>query len=109
MWNAYQHEIELLDDNLGVAALSSKFGSSEEDFMDSDDVANVHPAPRLRGAAAPHHNHPPQAHHGYTDSNNMVMIPTAAANVKQEFRRRHMAPPNHRWLQRMVISSLLLL
>ncbi|XP_021819918.1 uncharacterized protein LOC110761683 [Prunus avium] len=78
----YKHETELLEDSLalpGFPPVSCKFGSSEDEFVDSDDVANSRP--RTRPSAV---QNPP-----LTDSN-MVQ--------KQEFRRRH-APQG--WLHKM--------
>ncbi|KAL6285261.1 hypothetical protein ACE6H2_009651 [Prunus campanulata] len=84
----YKHETELLEDSLtlpGFPPVSCKFGSSEDEFVDSDDVANSRP--RTRPSAV---QNPP-----LTDSN-MVMVPTGT--MKQEFRRRH-APQG--WLHKM--------
>ncbi|KAH0982226.1 hypothetical protein GBA52_009403 [Prunus armeniaca] len=84
----YKHETELLEDSLalpGFPPVSCKFGSSEDEFVDSDDVANSRP--RTRPSAI---QNPP-----LTDSN-MVMVPTGT--MKQEFRRRH-APQG--WLHKM--------
>ncbi|KAG8657692.1 uncharacterized protein LOC110610826 isoform X2 [Manihot esculenta] len=83
----YKHETELLEDSLalpGFASLSSKFASSEDEFVDSDDLANSRP--RAQPAAA---QNPP-----LTDA-----IRTGpAGSMKQEFRRRH-TPYN--WLNKM--------
>lgn len=87
----FQHETELLEDSLalpGFPPVSCKFGSSEDEFVDSDDVANSRP--RTRPSAI---QNPP-----LTDSN-MVMVPTGT--MKQEFRRRH-APQG--WLHKMVLQ-----
>ncbi|KAM1240702.1 hypothetical protein ACFX15_045450 [Malus domestica] len=84
----YKHETELLEDSLalpGFQPVSCKFGSSEDEFVDSDDVSNSQP--RMRPPAIPN---PP-----LTDSN-LVMVPTGT--MKQEFRRRH-APQG--WLHKM--------
>ncbi|XP_031269881.1 uncharacterized protein LOC116128312 isoform X2 [Pistacia vera] len=75
----YKHEIELLEDSLalpGFPPVSCKFASSEDELVDSDDLASSRP--RMRPAAV--QNQP------YTESN-VVTVPTA--NIKQEFRRRH--------------------
>lgn len=84
----FQYETELLEDITlpGFAPISSKFGSSEDEFMDSDDLANSRP--RTRPAAV---QNPP-----LVDSN-VAMVP--AGNLKQEFRRRHML---HGWLHKLV-------
>ncbi|KAG8481982.1 hypothetical protein CXB51_026888 [Gossypium anomalum] len=81
------HETELLEDITlpGFPPISSKFASSEDEFMDSDDLANSRP--RTRPAAV---QNPP-----LTDSN-VGMAPTAS--VKQEFRRRHLL---HGWLHKL--------
>ncbi|TYI58991.1 hypothetical protein E1A91_D10G002100v1 [Gossypium mustelinum] len=83
----YKHETELLEDITlpGFPPISSKFASSEDEFMDSDDLANSRP--RARPAAV---QNPP-----LTDSN-VGMAPTAS--VKQEFRRRHLL---HGWLHKL--------
>lgn len=84
----YKHETELLEDSLalpGFAPFSCKFGSSEEEYVDSDDLANSRPRTRPSGI-----QNPPM-----TDSN-LVMVPSGS--MKQEFRRRH-AP--HGWLHKM--------
>lgn len=87
-----QHETELLEDSLalpGFASLSSKFASSEDEFVDSDDLANSRP--RAQPAAA---QNPP-----LTDA-----IRTGpAGSMKQEFRRRH-TPYN--WLNKMVCNFI---
>nr|XP_034899403.1 enhancer of polycomb-like protein 1 isoform X1 [Populus alba] len=72
-----QHETELLEDSLAVPGfpLSSKFASSEDEFVDSDDHANSRPRSR------PALQNPP-----VTDSNPLA---APAVTVKQEFRRRH--------------------
>uniref|UniRef100_A0A6M2EH54 Enhancer of polycomb-like protein n=1 Tax=Populus davidiana TaxID=266767 RepID=A0A6M2EH54_9ROSI len=73
----YKHETELLEDSLAVPGfpLSSKFASSEDEFVDSDDHANSRPRSR------PALQNPP-----VTDSNPLA---APAVTVKQEFRRRH--------------------
>ena len=84
----FQHETELLDDIMlpGFPPISGKFVSSEDEFMDSDDLANNRS--RTRPAAV---QNPP-----LTDSN-VAMAP--AGSIKQEFRRRHML---HGWLHKLV-------
>ncbi|KAE7997530.1 hypothetical protein FH972_002157 [Carpinus fangiana] len=84
----FKHETELLEDSLalpGFAPFSCKFGSSEDEYVDSDDLANSRP--RTRPSVI---QNPP-----ITDSN-LVMVPSGS--MKQEFRRRH-AP--HGWLHKM--------
>ncbi|KAK4772318.1 hypothetical protein SAY86_014093 [Trapa natans] len=91
----YKHETELVDDGFsipgGYPAFSSKFGSSEEEFLDSDDVEIFHPrpAPIPRASAAAQM---------FADSNHPVMVP--AGIPKQEFRRRIISNTT-RWLHRM--------
>ncbi|KAF2286346.1 hypothetical protein GH714_014773 [Hevea brasiliensis] len=81
-----KNETELLEDSLalpGFAPLSSKFASSEEEFVDSDDLANSRP--RTQPAAV---------HNPLTD--NILTAP--AGSLKQEFRRRHTP---YGWLNKM--------
>ncbi|KAJ4713935.1 Enhancer of polycomb-like protein [Melia azedarach] len=81
----YKYEIELLEDSLAIPAfppISCKFGSSEDEFMDSDDLANSRP--RTRPPAI--QNQP------FTEAN------LATASIKQDFRRRH--TPNG-WLHKL--------
>lgn len=87
----FQHETELLEDSLalsGFAPFSCKFGSSEDEYVDSDDLANSRP--RTRPSVI---QNPPM-----TDSN-LVMVPSGS--MKQEFRRRHV---QHGWLHKMVFQ-----
>jgi hypothetical protein len=89
----FQHETELLEDSLalpGFPPFSCKFGSSEEEYVDSDDLANSRP--RTRPSAI---QNPP-----LTDSN-LVTVPSGS--MKQEFRRRHVP---HGWLHKMVLPKL---
>lgn len=84
-----QHETELLEDSLvlhGFPPIPSKFASSEDEFVDSDDLAVTHPHGRPTAFQNPL----------FTDSN-LLMIP--AGSMKQESRRRH-APLG--WLNKMV-------
>ncbi|XVE91167.1 hypothetical protein DITRI_Ditri20bG0132400 [Diplodiscus trichospermus] len=83
----YKHETELLDDIMlpGFPPISGKFVSSEDEYMDSDDLANNRP--RTRPAAV---QIPP-----ITDSN---VAMASAGSIKQEFRRRHML---HGWLHKL--------
>lgn len=87
-----QHETELLEDSLAIPGfpLSSKFASSEDEFVDSDDHANSRPRSR------PALQNPP-----VTDSNPLA---APAVTVKQEFRRRH-TPLG--WLNKMVKGWIL--
>ncbi|KAL7235559.1 hypothetical protein ACSBR1_018950 [Camellia fascicularis] len=85
----YKHETELLEDSLALPGLPSfpgKFGSSEEEFMDSDDVANIRPPYTLPGAVQ---NMP------FMDSK-LVMV--SAGSMKREFRRKN--APNG-WLHKL--------
>ena len=83
-----QHETELFEDIMlpGFPTISSKFGSSEDEFMDSDDLANSRPRTRPAAVQNPR----------LTDSN-VAMAP--AGSVKHEFRRRHLL---HGWLHKLV-------
>lgn len=84
----YKHETELLEDSLvlpGFPPFSCKFGSSEEEYVDSDDLANSRPRTR-----PPAIQNPP-----FTDSN-LVTVPSGS--MKQEFRRRHVPQG---WLHKM--------
>ncbi|KAA8545343.1 hypothetical protein F0562_020127 [Nyssa sinensis] len=84
----YKHETELLEDSLSLPGFPSfpcKFGSSEEEFMDSDDVANSRP--HTRSAAV--QNLP------FTDSK-LVMV--SVGSMKQEFTRRHVP---YGWLHKL--------
>ncbi|KAH7515236.1 hypothetical protein FEM48_Zijuj10G0005500 [Ziziphus jujuba var. spinosa] len=83
----YKHETELLEDSLALPGFPplSKFGSSEEEFMDSDDVANS----RLGTRPSAIHNPPLQ-------ESNLVFIPTG--NMKQELKGRHVSQG---WLHKM--------
>ncbi|OAY29025.1 uncharacterized protein LOC110601672 isoform X1 [Manihot esculenta] len=83
----YKHETELLEYSLalpGFAPLSSKFASSEDEFVDSDDLANSRP--RAQPAAV--QNSP------LIDS--ILTVP--AGSMKQEFKRRHTP---YGWLNKM--------
>ncbi|KAL0412836.1 UNVERIFIED_CONTAM: hypothetical protein Sradi_1485300 [Sesamum radiatum] len=83
----YKHETELLEDSLalpGLPSFPSKVGSSEEEFFDSDDVANSRPNSRLVVV-----QNPP-----FTESK-LVMVP--AGNARREARRR--VP--HSWLHKL--------
>lgn len=83
----YKHEIELLEDVAlpGFPSVSCKFGLSEDEFMDSDDLAPSHP--HMQSTAI--ENQP------FTESN---LVPVPTASMKQEFRRRHLP---HAWLHKL--------
>ncbi|PSS08431.1 Enhancer of polycomb like [Actinidia chinensis var. chinensis] len=75
----YKHETELLEDSLalpGFASFPGKFGLSEDEFVDSDDVSNSRPHTRPASV----HNTP------FTDSK-LGMV--SAGIMKCEFRRRN--------------------
>ncbi|CAK9141047.1 unnamed protein product [Ilex paraguariensis] len=91
-----KHETELIEDSLALPGLPSfpcKVGSSEEEFVDSDDVANSRP--RTRPAAV--HNLP------FVDSK---LVMASAGVMKREFRRRHVP---YGWLQKLDPSEPVLL
>ncbi|XP_050224182.1 uncharacterized protein LOC126673908 [Mercurialis annua] len=82
----YKHETELLDESLvlpGFPPITSKFASSEDEFVDSDDLANSRP--RIRPAAV---QNPP-----FADS--ILTVPTGSM---LEFRRRQASCG---WLNKM--------
>ncbi|KAJ4844487.1 hypothetical protein Tsubulata_006323 [Turnera subulata] len=84
----FKHETELLEDSLalpGFTTGSSKFVSSEDEFVDSDDPASSRP--HARPAAF---QNPP-----FSDSN-LLAVP--AGGMKQEFRRRN---TTHGWLNKV--------
>ncbi|KAJ7969158.1 Enhancer of polycomb-like protein [Quillaja saponaria] len=84
----YKNETELLEDSLalpGFPPFSCRFGSSEDEFVDSDDVTNS----RSRTRPSAIQNSP------YGDPH-LSMIPPGG--MKQEFRRRHMP---HGWLHKV--------
>lgn len=87
----YQHEIELLEDVAlpGFPSVSCKFGLSEDEFMDSDDLAPSHPHSQSTAIE----NQP------FTESN---LVPVPTASMKQEFRRRHVP---HAWLHKLVHTA----
>ncbi|XP_065863603.1 uncharacterized protein [Euphorbia lathyris] len=83
----YKHETELLEDSLalpGFPPISSKFVSSEDEYVDSDDLSNS--CPRIRPSA----NQNPS----FTDS--ILTVPSGS--MKQEFNRRR---PPFGWLNKM--------
>ena len=82
-----------MDDSLtlpGFPPSTCKFGSSEEEFLDSDDIANS----RLGTRPSTIQNQP-------LVENNLVLVPTG--HIKQEFRRRQVPQG---WLHKMVYSSV---
>lgn len=87
----FQHETELLEDSLVLSGFPPlpKFGSSEEEFMDSDEFANS----RLGTRPSAIQNPP------LVDSN-LVFIHTG--NMKQELKRRHVSQG---WLHKMVFQQ----
>ncbi|XP_043699076.1 uncharacterized protein LOC122649885 [Telopea speciosissima] len=83
----YKQKTQLVEDGLvlpGFMPISCKFGSSEDDFSDSDDMANC--CTHIRPSAL--QNAP------FTDSK-LMMVPTG--RVKQELRRRHLP---HGWFHK---------
>ncbi|XP_024018444.1 uncharacterized protein LOC21393751 [Morus notabilis] len=86
----YKHETELMEDGLALSGFppsTCKFGSSEEEFVDSDDIAIANSRPGTRPSAIP--NQP-------LVEPNLVLVPTG--HVKQEFRRRQVPQG---WLHKM--------
>ncbi|GAY56971.1 hypothetical protein CUMW_175870 [Citrus unshiu] len=69
----------------GFPSVSCKFGLSEDEFMDSDDLAPSHPHSQSTAIE----NQP------FTESN---LVPVPTASMKQEFRRRHVP---HAWLHKL--------
>ena len=78
----------------GFPPSTCKFGSNEDDFVDSDDIANIRPA------------RPSALQNKPLAEPNLVSVPTG--HIKQEFRRR---PAPQGWLHKMVsqlfLSSLI--
>ncbi|KAK9293160.1 hypothetical protein L1049_021147 [Liquidambar formosana] len=84
----YKHETELLEDSLalpGFPPFPCKFGSSEEEFVDSDDVANS----RL-------HTRPAALQNPLFMDSKPVMI--SSGGMRRELRGRHVP---HGWLHKM--------
>ena len=82
----YQHETELLEESLALPRFlpfSCKFGSSEDEFVDLDEIAISRP-PRIRTS-------------GSLVEANAIMLPTES--VKQEYRQQQLP---HGWLHKMV-------
>lgn len=91
----FQHETELLEDSLalsGFPPFSCKFGSSEEEYVDSDELENSRP-----------HARPPAIQNPPLTDSNLVTIPSGS--MKQDFRRR---PIPQGWLHKMVRQKLFL-
>ena len=92
-----QHETELLEDTLGLpgfppATTSYKFGSSDEEFMDSDDYTSTHV--RTRPSLIPNSR--------FTNSN---LNASQHGGIKQEVRGRHSS--HHNWLHKLVKNLFL--
>ncbi|CAN7129005.1 unnamed protein product [Brassica rapa subsp. narinosa] len=87
----YRHETELLEESLGLPGFppattsSYKFGSSDEELMDSDDYTSTHV--RTRPSVIPNSR--------FTNSNLNASQP---GGIKQEVRRRH---SHHNWLHKL--------
>lgn len=84
----YKHETELLDDSLalpGFPTFPCKIGSSEEEFVDSDDVANSRP-----------HIRPTVGQNPSLVDSKLVMI--SGGNLRRELRRQHVPQG---WLNKM--------
>ncbi|WZZ05643.1 hypothetical protein YC2023_091564 [Brassica napus] len=80
----YRHETELLEDPPATTT-SYKFGSSDEELMDSDDYTSTHV--RTRPSVIPNSR--------FTNSNLNAPQP---GGIKQEVRRRH---SHHNWLHKL--------
>ncbi|KAJ0989740.1 hypothetical protein J5N97_008096 [Dioscorea zingiberensis] len=83
----FKHEAHLLDDGLalpGFLSASYKFGSSEDDPVDSDDAANG--GPRF---------HPTAVQHPRFNNSKPIMIPTG--RMKRDIKRR---PLTNGWIQK---------
>ncbi|XP_068637420.1 uncharacterized protein [Aristolochia californica] len=84
-----QNEMQLVEDGFalpGFPPFSGRYGSNEDDFIDSDDMMNSQSRPRTR---------PTVQHLPYTDSK-LMMVPTG--RMKRELTRRPLHPG---WLHRM--------
>ncbi|XP_022895598.1 enhancer of polycomb-like protein 1 [Olea europaea var. sylvestris] len=84
----YKHETELLEDSLalpGLPSFPSKLVSSEDEFVDSDDVANSRPTPRPALAQNPPFAETKQAM-------------ASSGSMRREARRRHVP---HSWLRKL--------
>ncbi|XP_042496940.1 enhancer of polycomb-like protein 1 [Macadamia integrifolia] len=83
----YKHETQLVEDGLalpGFPPMSFRFGSSEDDFADSDDMANSRTFMRPSASQST----------PFTDSK-LVMVPSG--HVNGELRRRHLL---HGWFHK---------
>lgn len=92
----YKHEIELLDDSLalhGLLSFPTKVDSSEEEFVDSDDMVNGHPHTR----PAVVQNQP------FVESN---LVLDSAGSMRQEAGRHHIPPS---WLHKLDLNEPVLL
>lgn len=67
----------------GFPSVPSKFASSDDEFVDSDDVSNS----RL---------------HTHSTAQNSKLVIVPGGNIKREFRRRNTP---HGWLHRMVLIN----
>ncbi|XP_072962903.1 uncharacterized protein [Typha angustifolia] len=79
----YTHEAQLVEDGITFSGFqpASKFGSSEDDYMDSDDATNDRTYAR-----------PATIHPRFSDSK-LTVVPTVC--IKRELKRR---PPPNGWL-----------
>ncbi|KAL5554758.1 hypothetical protein UlMin_042159 [Ulmus minor] len=85
----YKHETELLEDSLalpGFQPSTCKFGSSEEELMDSDDIGNTRQVTR-----------PSAVQNQPLVEPNLVLVPTG--HMKQDLRRRRHVPLG--WLHKI--------
>lgn len=90
--NYFQNEAQLLDDGLALHGFSSapyKFGSSEDDPIDSDDAANAQP--RI---------HPAGVQNSRFNNSKPIMITTG--RMKRDLKRRPLA---NGWIQKRVILT----
>jgi hypothetical protein len=89
-----QHEAQLVDDGTalsGFQQVSSRYGSSDDDYADSDDTTTEQPYYR-----------PPVLHPRYSD-NKLSVIPTLRIKRERELKRR---PQNNGWaFKRVLLSS----
>ncbi|KAL2491058.1 Enhancer of polycomb-like transcription factor protein [Abeliophyllum distichum] len=84
----YKHETELLEDSLalpGLPSFPSKLGSSEDEFVDSDDGANSRPTPRPALVQNP----------SFAETK---LVMASAGSMRREARRRHVP---HSWLRKL--------
>jgi enhancer of polycomb-like protein len=86
-----QHEAQLVDDGTalsGFQQVSSRYGSSDDDYADSDDTTTEQPYYR-----------PPVLHPRYSD-NKLSVIPTLRIKRERELKRR---PQNNGWAFKRVL------